>query len=416
MKLYWPEAYGDEVNFVGYNRAVKQIFKSTQNSFTQCTADADARLYCNIPYHHDPKQLKKSGLPLIAYTMFESTKMPGSWVNFLNKHVDGIIVPTQFCKDIFRMSGVKRPIKIATLGVNSNEFHFIEPKEHEGFNFLWQGHHYDPTGRKGAGLVERAFKELHASGLIPSSKLILKYRPHENFPIKINGLEAEPGIIHISDTISRSEMNNLLSTTDCCVNPSRGEGFGYIPLEQLACGLPTIVTNWSFPYINLPGCIPVDYDLKQSPTKWCYKHIALSGIGLEHNFGNAFKIHRFPKKMRHVSNGCVEVGRNGAETVVNKTLFKSILNTIADIHAKSGLYQDLRRRWRFELMFESNGLDAEANINSLKNEMLFVYKNVNLYKKKAREISETALKSFGMDRIKTEFERAINEFKTEGVI
>jgi len=348
--------------------------------------------------------------------MFESTKMPNAWVKFLNDNCDGIIVPTQHCKDIFRLSGVKRPIKVVTLGVDSNEFKYIKPKEHDGYTFLWQGHHYDPEGRKNAGAVERAFREIRDNREIENCKLILKYRPHKNFQLKISTVETEPGIIHISDTISREEMNDLIATTDCCVNPSRGEGFGYIPLEQLACGLPTIVTNWSFPYTNEIGCIPVDYDLKPSPTKWCYKHIAISGIGIEYNIGKQFILRRFPSRIQRVSNGCIEVGINGKQTYVNKKWYKTIWNIIADLHNKSGLYSNIKRQGRLEYVFESTGLDAEVNINSLKNTMIAVYNNREIYKEMGNKISKNILGKYSIDRIKTELIKAISEFKNEGVV
>lgn len=416
--IYWPEAFGKEADFVGYNRAVKQIFKSVgPDAFTKELCDnSEFRLYCNIPYHHAPKELKKCGLPLVAYTMFESTQMPKAWVKFLNNNVDAVIVPTQYCCDVFRMSGVTRPIKIATLGVDRNEFQYICPDDHDGFNFLWQGHHYDPKGRKGAGVVEQAFRELRDCGVFDESvKLYLKYRPHQNFDFKLHNVEAEPGIIHISDTLSKEEMRELLRKTDCCVNSSRGEGFGYIPLEQMAMGKPVILTNYSFPYIDKDVCIPVDYQLSKSPTNWCYKHFAITSIGLEWNTGKELRQIRWPELLKKVPNGHDEFGINGW-TKSKKTLRGTLHNAIADLQQKLGLYKNIGNDFRYGFNLESTGYDASCSVEDLKAKMSYVYTTIGEWREKGESISYYARNFWGLDRVKAEFNRAISELRTEGVI
>lgn len=413
MKLYWPEAFGEDCGFVGYNRAVKQLFKAARDCFTNNADEADARLYCNIPYHHNPKEIKLDGKPLVVYTMFESTQMPIAWVDFLNRHADAIMVPTRFCREVFRQSGVYKPIRISTLGVDPDEFKYIEPIQHEGFNFLWQGHYYDPEGRKGAKFAEQAFKELLNEGKIAEdTKLILKYRPHNNFPIRISRLEAEHGIVHISDTVPREEMNHILATTDCCINPSRGEGFGYIPLEQMACGLPVILTDWSYPYAKSGYCIPVDFTLEESPTIWCYQHFAITGLGLEWNFGKGIKYWKLPKLMQRIPNGGQSFGPDGF-TNEPKRLWKSIYNWIAAFHKKSGLYHNLMNHFRWEVKFESTGYDATINIESLKKAMINVYENRVYYKQMGKQISEFALREYSMARVRSEFENAIDDLEEE---
>jgi glycosyltransferase involved in cell wall biosynthesis len=45
----------------------------------------------------------------------------------------------------------------------------------------------------------------------------------------------------IGNVYTQQQMHDLFSRVQCMVYPSRGEGFGLIPFEAMASGLPTIV-------------------------------------------------------------------------------------------------------------------------------------------------------------------------------
>jgi len=416
MKIYWPESQGKKCSFVGYNHAIGLLAKALNGCITSNPDEADFRIYYNIPWHHNPEELKLPGKPLIVCTMFECTKIPSTWVKFLNKHADAILVPSQFNLDVFKMSGVKKPIKVVSLCVDQEEFSYLPIKEHEGFNFLWQGHNYDPNGRKGAALVEKAFRELREEGVFGEDvKLYLKYRPYEDFKVEIDRLEVEPGIIHISSTLSEDEMRELYSTIDCCINTSRGEGFGFIPLEQMAMGRPVIITDWSYPYLDLPGCFRVKYELKKSPVIWLYKHMAFTKQHIEWNLGKGLKEIRLPNYTKRVSNGDLEFGVKGWSRS-KKSVWKSIRNLLADLHEKSGFYWKPGKHKRFTLMLEKKGYDAEVDIDDLKNYMVFMYRDKEALNKKSKEISDAAISKWGMHKMKIEFLLAIEELKRINII
>ncbi len=49
--------------------------------------------------------------------------------------------------------------------------------------------------------------------------------------------------IIVKSGIPYNKMNNYYSAADVCVFPSRYEGFGYVPIESLACNTPVIASN-----------------------------------------------------------------------------------------------------------------------------------------------------------------------------
>jgi len=61
-----------------------------------------------------------------CFTMFEATKIPQEWVD-KSQLLDAVIVPTQFCKEVFEQCGVWN-VKVVPLGVNTKLFHSnVEP-------------------------------------------------------------------------------------------------------------------------------------------------------------------------------------------------------------------------------------------------------------------------------------------------
>lgn len=415
--VYWPESGGaGACNFVGYNHAIGLLQKAVGDFISPTSlVNAKCRLYCNIPWHHNPSELKKDKLPLVAYTMFEATKLPNHWRNFLNKHCIAIIVPTDHCKQMFRLSKVTRPIKVAALGVDEAEKSYIPIQEHEGYNFLWQGHNYDPAGRKGGGFVEQAFKELKREERIgQDAALFLKYRPHEDYPTEMDFVPVGDNIFHISMTMSIEKLNELYRMTDCCVNPSHGEGFGLIPLEQMAIGRPVLLTNWSFPFINDNYNIPINYEMKKSPVRWCHKHFSFGKFGYDYTWNKLLREHYLPFLIPEPANGEIEVGPNFVETRSEKTLKKTLIRAVSKTQKFLRLYRQPNKK-TYTIMFEHPGYDAWVNIEDLKNKMEQCYNHKAFYAEMGRRASQYVLNNWGLDRIKREFTNAIKEFYQEGV-
>lgn len=187
---------------------------------------------------HNPYSLPRIEAPYrIIYTMFESSKIPDDWLDYL-RAADEIWVPSIWNQEIFAASGIKTTI--VPLGYDPETYKFIDrttaEKERRPFTFL----HYNAFNiRKGFAEVWKAFTaEFEKTEPV---KLILKTTQNSS-PLPITKGEY-PNVEVIYGKIEDVEMQNILARSDCFVFPSRGEGFGIPPLECMATGMPVIVPN-----------------------------------------------------------------------------------------------------------------------------------------------------------------------------
>jgi glycosyltransferase involved in cell wall biosynthesis len=173
----------------------------------------------------------------IIYTMFESTKIPDDWIDYLNA-ADEVWVPSRFNQDVFAKAGIKTTVM--PLGFDSTVYTFIERKtalkERRPFTFL----HYNAFNiRKGFTEVWKAFTA--EFNKIEPVKLMLKTTQTYS-PLPITKSEY-PNVEIIYGKVTEHEMHEIMKRSDCFVFPSRGEGFGMTPLECMATGMPAIVPN-----------------------------------------------------------------------------------------------------------------------------------------------------------------------------
>jgi glycosyltransferase involved in cell wall biosynthesis len=173
----------------------------------------------------------------VIYTMFESTKIPDDWIEYL-KVADKVLVPSRWCRDVFKKAGIDT--EVVPLGYDDDIFTYKEKenkrKAKKVFNFI----HYNAFNiRKGFLEVFKAFTEEFEKD--EPVKLILK-TTLSSPPIPIIK-KNYPNIEIITEKFSEKELADLLHKSDCLVYPSRGEGFGMVPLEAMATGTPAIVPN-----------------------------------------------------------------------------------------------------------------------------------------------------------------------------
>lgn len=220
----------------GYSVASKNIMKELNSLGVSCSIIKENQKIAIL--FHNPYSVNRLDNPYrIIYTMFESTKIPDDWLPYLEE-ADLVLVPSQWCADVFARSGIKT--RVVPLGYDDESFVYKPRKNkaeaHEVFNFL----HFNAFNiRKGFLEVFKAFvKEFDTSEPV---RMIFK-TTLETPPIPINK-SIYPNIEVISGKIETRELVDLCHASDCFVFPSRGEGFGMTPLEAMGTGLPAIIPN-----------------------------------------------------------------------------------------------------------------------------------------------------------------------------
>ena len=240
---------------------------------------------------------RESGCINIAYTMFETDRIPQEWVDACNQ-LDGVIVPSRWCRDVFESSGVRVPVRVAPPGIDVDSF--SSDRRGDGFGWLapavrrrferdlrggrssfwnWPRMGRDDARRRPGrsvdlqrayklysifqwserknprGLLEAYFAEFHRDDDVC---LILKsygrdfsrtqgawVRRQVDAVRQSMRLPSYPPVLLITEMLSREEVRRLHGSCDCFVLPHRSEGLGLPLLEAMAAGNPVITTGYS---------------------------------------------------------------------------------------------------------------------------------------------------------------------------
>lgn len=191
----------------------------------------------------------------VGYSPWESSKLPGGWLSHMNS-CDEIWTPTSFCKEVFEEGGVERPITVVPHGHNFDDYPVQENVPGGPFTFFHVG---APTGRKGAQRVFDAFLELFDGN--KDVRLLMKsWGPSDARYIDkydtMHNINYHPQVQVYEVEADVSVMRDLYNQAHCMVYPSNGEGFGFIPFQSIAMGIPTIATNGTgmrdFAYMSYP--------------------------------------------------------------------------------------------------------------------------------------------------------------------
>jgi hypothetical protein len=207
----------------------------------------------------------------ISYTPWESTVIPSIWKPNL-EIVDEIWTTSDWCANVFESNGYS-DIKVFPHGVSS----VWTPKRRNDDGIIKFLHIGEPAPRKAGQMVLDAFLSLFADN--PNYSLTIKAygvnttRVYNNYIDKnIIGLPQNiyQNVNVITDNLDEEDLVKLYHDHDVLVYPSYGEGFGFIPLQALATGMPTICTaSWAH-YKNYLGPLKLKSELIDSP--WQFPH------------------------------------------------------------------------------------------------------------------------------------------------
>jgi len=184
---------------------------------------------------------------------WEFGSLPRAWVRGIAESVDEVWAYTNYVREVYTTSGVPgEKVKVVPLGVNTARFHpGVQPLSlptKKSFKFLFVG---GTIGRKGIDVLldayTRAFTDRDDASLIIKDFGTKSFYAGQGMGALIAALQARPGapeIVYLAEDMAEEEVAGLYAACDCLVHPYRGEGFGLPIAEAMACGKPTIVTDY----------------------------------------------------------------------------------------------------------------------------------------------------------------------------
>lgn len=231
----------------------------------------DANIIISIPPAFN--QFKEKPGRKIGFSMFETSRIPSSWVADCNR-MDAIFVPCQWNKEVFSRSGVTVPIHAIPMGVNHERYkrkkqQATERQKYKFYSAFQWSERKNPTGlirgfiaafdgNKDVSLTIKTYVKDHSQA---EAKLISEKVKE----IKASVRAKDPPAIFLKvERLSDAQMESIHMTHDCFVLPSRGEGLGLPYLDALMVGNPTIGTGYSgnMEYMNERNSFLLDYTLE----------------------------------------------------------------------------------------------------------------------------------------------------------
>lgn len=182
----------------------------------------------------------------IQMTQWESTLVPPNWVDHAKEYNEWWTA-NEFGRQAFINSGVPaEKVHVYEHGVDSNTWTPYKRGQRDKIRFL----HVDSgSPRKRSDLALKAFRDVFGDNL--DYELTLKHSHYSPTTVNWNdenilenhGEWEYVNVRHIKENISLSDLVNLFHFHDVLIYPSEGEGFGLIPLQALATGMPVISTS-----------------------------------------------------------------------------------------------------------------------------------------------------------------------------
>jgi glycosyltransferase involved in cell wall biosynthesis len=240
------------------------------------------------PTWNQPLAAETAGRTAVAFTTWETDRLPPEWVPVLNRY-DRVLVPSRFNLEAFVSAGVRAPVYVVPHLVDETLRSAATAADDQvpsavasvdGFVF-----YAIATWITRKALAELVTAYLAAFSVEDDVTLLIHTTPVDQiargrlgratarhpdpvatwFTISrlVAGRRQAPRIVLSTDELSDEEVHCLHLRGDCFVSLSRGEGWGLGAFEAGGAGNPAIITGWGGSLDYIPDGYPylVDYDL-----------------------------------------------------------------------------------------------------------------------------------------------------------
>lgn len=237
--------YSDySTNDSGYATASNNLYNQLYEAgydVAQLSQEAEINISFAVPQHH----ILLANAYNVLYSAHETTEICDRWVRCLNK-ADEIWATSSWIADVYKAK-VDKPVYVVPHGVSGKFIPAKRKVKDNKFVFLHLG---EPYIRKGGQVTVEAFIEEFGHNedvilLIKSYKMGHTIRIPDEDGNLVPPEKLYRNIITINDSLSFSEYLKVLHNTHCLVYPSWGEGFGMMPLEAMASGMP-VISSWEW--------------------------------------------------------------------------------------------------------------------------------------------------------------------------
>ncbi len=210
------------------------------------------------------QRVNLKGRMLIGVWAWELTKPPAQW-DYAAKWFDEIWASSRFIQNVFE-GRFATPVIYTGYPCQAGNPPPSDWRKRLGLGQAFTVFTaFDPRStfaRKNPEGAIRAFKKAFAGQ--DDVRLIVKYtKSREAFPDEINKLLQSEQVVCIDHSIDSQDMSALIGSCDCMVSLHRAEGYGLVPAQASAMGIPAIVTSWSSvsEFLDCPNIFGVDYQL-----------------------------------------------------------------------------------------------------------------------------------------------------------
>lgn len=203
----------------------------------------------------------------IGYTPWESTQLMPGWLEEMNLAHE-VWTTSEIVKRWYTAAGVKN-VKVYPHGIDPE----WTPKKRTVYDKMKFLHMGEPAPRKGGQMAFEAFRAAFGNNsdveLTIKAHRLNSTRIYQGTSI-IGAVDDYKNVRLVTQEMPQEQLISFVKQHHVMVYPSWGEGFGLIPFQAIATGMPTICTEKWAQYKDYLGPLGIDSMLTDSP--WPHVH------------------------------------------------------------------------------------------------------------------------------------------------